>query len=148
MHPLSTMLFSSQFRRMFSSVSKSAFIHRSSVMIGDVTVGADTSVWPLTVIRAGSYREGVGQCMRSFVYIKLCSRVVTFNRMHADVNPIRIGSRTNIQDGTVIHCTGQYEGTPDGKGYSTTIGDDTTIGGWARGASDVQLVNCYFSFIY
>lgn len=37
-----------------------------------------------------------------------------------DVFPIRIGARTNVQDGCVIHVTG-------GK-TSTTIGDDVTIG--------------------
>lgn len=40
--------------------------------------------------------------------------------VRGDVNTIRIGSRTNIQDCAVIHCT--YEESP------TVIGDDVTIG--------------------
>lgn len=40
--------------------------------------------------------------------------------IRADVNAIRIGKRTNIQDGTVIHCTGGYT--------ETVIGDDVTVG--------------------
>ncbi|MFC7332158.1 gamma carbonic anhydrase family protein [Rhodocista pekingensis] len=40
--------------------------------------------------------------------------------IRGDVNPIRIGRRTNIQDGTVIHCTGGLT--------STIIGDDVTVG--------------------
>ena len=40
--------------------------------------------------------------------------------IRGDVNYIRIGSRTNVQDGTVIHVTN--------KTHPTIIGDDVTIG--------------------
>ena len=47
--------------------------------------------------------------------------------IRGDVNFIRIGERTNIQDGTVIHVS--HDG-PNGRpvGYATLIGDDVTIG--------------------
>ncbi|MFD1105054.1 gamma carbonic anhydrase family protein [Sphingobium olei] len=50
--------------------------------------------------------------------------------IRADVNRIRIGARTNIQDGTVIHCDGAGE-RQDGRpldGWPTIIGDDVLIG--------------------
>ena len=40
--------------------------------------------------------------------------------VRGDVNSIRIGRRSNIQDGTVIHVVGQK--------FTTEIGDDVTIG--------------------
>jgi carbonic anhydrase/acetyltransferase-like protein (isoleucine patch superfamily) len=40
--------------------------------------------------------------------------------VRGDMEFIHIGARTNIQDGTVIHV--------DSGGYSTTIGDDVTVG--------------------
>jgi len=40
--------------------------------------------------------------------------------IRGDVNTIRIGDRTNIQDGTVIHVTNQT--------HPTSLGDDVTIG--------------------
>jgi carbonic anhydrase/acetyltransferase-like protein (isoleucine patch superfamily) len=40
--------------------------------------------------------------------------------VRGDVNVIRIGARTNIQDGTVIHVTTG--------GHGTFIGDDVTVG--------------------
>ncbi|WP_282609236.1 gamma carbonic anhydrase family protein [Pelagibius sp. Alg239-R121] len=50
--------------------------------------------------------------------------------IRGDVNAIRIGADTNIQDGSVIHVThdrnGDYRQT--GGGVSTTIGDGVTIG--------------------
>lgn len=47
--------------------------------------------------------------------------------IRGDVNHVRIGARSNIQDGTVIHVS--HDG-PNGKpvGYPTLIGDDVTIG--------------------
>lgn len=65
------------------------FLVDSAEIIGDVAIGADSSIWFQVVIRG-------------------------------DVNSIRIGERTNIQDGTVIHVT--HKTNP------TVIGDDVTIG--------------------
>lgn len=46
---------------------------------------------------------------------------VWFNAVvRADVNSIRVGKRTNIQDGAVIHCTYQKA--------ATTIGNEVSIG--------------------
>ncbi|MCJ8155837.1 gamma carbonic anhydrase family protein [Sphingomonas sp. LaA6.9] len=45
--------------------------------------------------------------------------------LRADVNFIRIGARSNIQDGTVIHCDSGRTGTG---GYPTIIGDDVLVG--------------------
>jgi len=40
--------------------------------------------------------------------------------LRGDVMPIRVGARTSIQDGTIVHVTSGFSGT--------TIGDDCTIG--------------------
>ena len=47
--------------------------------------------------------------------------------VRGDVNFIRVGARTNIQDGTVIHVS--HDG-PHAKlgGFATVIGEDVTIG--------------------
>jgi carbonic anhydrase/acetyltransferase-like protein (isoleucine patch superfamily) len=47
--------------------------------------------------------------------------------IRGDVNFVRIGARTNVQDGTVIHVS--HDG-PHAKlgGFATVIGDDVTIG--------------------
>lgn len=56
--------------------------------------------------------------------------------VRGDVNCIRIGARTNIQDGTVIHVASGSQPARMGKsaeampesGYPTLIGDDVTVG--------------------
>jgi carbonic anhydrase/acetyltransferase-like protein (isoleucine patch superfamily) len=46
--------------------------------------------------------------------------------IRGDVNKIRIGARSNIQDGTVIHVTHDYD--QSGGGFAVSIGNDVTIG--------------------
>ena len=70
-------------------VHPTAFVDESAQVIGDVQIGAESSVWMNAVIRA-------------------------------DVNSIRIGERTNVQDGTVIHVMHHT--------HPTAVGDDVTIG--------------------
>lgn len=43
-----------------------------------------------------------------------------------DVNIIRIGARTNIQDGTVLHVSRKSKKHPEG--FPLIIGDDVTVG--------------------
>ncbi|MDE2410833.1 MAG: gamma carbonic anhydrase family protein [Sphingomonadales bacterium] len=46
--------------------------------------------------------------------------------LRGDVSRIVIGARTNVQDGTVIHCDSPMPGAPDG--FPTLLGDDVLIG--------------------
>lgn len=46
--------------------------------------------------------------------------------LRGDVNRIRIGARTNIQDGSVVHVDSPKPGAPEG--HPTLIGDDVLIG--------------------
>jgi len=71
------------------------FVDPSAVVIGDVEIGEDSSVWPLTVIRG-------------------------------DMHRIRIGARTSIQDGSILHITHAGPFNPDG--YPLTVGSDVTVG--------------------
>ncbi|HVZ01592.1 MAG TPA: gamma carbonic anhydrase family protein [Dongiaceae bacterium] len=45
--------------------------------------------------------------------------------LRGDASSIRVGARTNIQDGTVIHVNSPREGTT---ATNTVIGDDVTVG--------------------
>jgi carbonic anhydrase/acetyltransferase-like protein (isoleucine patch superfamily) len=65
-----------------------AFVAPTAAVIGDVTLGAQSSVWFHCVLRG-------------------------------DTSFIRVGARTNIQDGTIVHLN---ENEP------TQIGDDVSIG--------------------
>lgn len=46
--------------------------------------------------------------------------------IRAEVNHVVIGARSNIQDGSIVHCDGPMPGIPGG--YPTIIGEDVLIG--------------------
>ena len=46
--------------------------------------------------------------------------------IRGDIQPIRIGNRTNIQDGSILHVTGDTPYTPGG--FPLEIGDEVTVG--------------------
>ena len=70
-------------------IDKSVYVADNATIIGDVTIGEDSSIWFNVVVRG-------------------------------DVNFIRIGDRSNIQDGSIVHVTHQK--------HATKIGDDVTVG--------------------
>ena len=71
------------------TVHPTAFIDQTAQVVGDVEVGAESSIWMNAVVRG-------------------------------DVNYIRIGARSNVQDNSVVHV---MHGT-----HPTVIGDDVTVG--------------------
>lgn len=77
------------FRGVSPSIDATAYLTASAVVIGDVVIGPESSLWFNTVVRG-------------------------------DVGPIRIGARTNLQDGVTLHVVG-------GK-FGTSVGDDVTVG--------------------
>jgi len=83
------------FNNVLPTIPDSAYVDPAAVVIGDVVLGEEASLWPMAVARG-------------------------------DVNHIRIGARSNIQDGSVLHVTHDHPGEPGG--YSLVIGDEVTVG--------------------
>ncbi len=71
-------------------IDSSALVFESATVIGDVEIGAGSSVWPGAVIRG-------------------------------DLQPIRIGENTNIQDNAVIHAPSHLEAP-------VRLGDNVSVG--------------------
>ena len=77
------------YRGIIPEIHETAFIAENAVIIGDVDIGEESSVWYNCVI-------------------------------HGDVNFIKIGARTNIQDGTIIHVSSDT--------HPTVLEDQITVG--------------------
>jgi carbonic anhydrase/acetyltransferase-like protein (isoleucine patch superfamily) len=77
------------FQNVTPRIHPTVFVADDAIVIGDVEIGENSSVWFGSVIRG-------------------------------DVNYIRIGERTNIQDQTVIHV--------DSRIYPTVLEDEITVG--------------------
>ena len=78
-----------QFQDKTPNIHPAAFVAEDAIIIGDVRVGTESSIWFGSVLRG-------------------------------DVNYIRIGDRTNIQDCTVIHVSS--------KDHPTVLEDNITVG--------------------
>jgi carbonic anhydrase/acetyltransferase-like protein (isoleucine patch superfamily) len=80
-------------------IAEDVFIAETAVVIGDVEIGAGSSIWYGCVLRG-------------------------------DVNRIRVGRNTNLQDGTIVHCNGDRDGDyrETGGGEPTHIGDGVVVG--------------------
>ncbi|WP_375751948.1 gamma carbonic anhydrase family protein [Vibrio sp. HN007] len=76
-------------------IGDGVYVDETSVLVGDVVLGKDASIWPFVSARG-------------------------------DVNHIRIGERSNVQDGSVLHVTHKNKQNPDG--YPLIIGNEVTIG--------------------
>ena len=84
------------YRNMVPTIHPSVYLVDSAEIIGDVAIGADSSVWYNAVIRG-------------------------------DVNYIRIGERTNIQDGCLLHV--RHEKYPLIVGSNVTVGHGAILHG-------------------
>jgi carbonic anhydrase/acetyltransferase-like protein (isoleucine patch superfamily) len=69
-------------------IDPDAYVHPDAVVIGDVVIGPEASIWACAVLRG-------------------------------DYGSIRVGARSSVQDGTVIHA---------GPGFPTVIGEGCVIG--------------------
>lgn len=65
-------------------------------------------------------------CVIGDVEIGVHTSVWPMAVIRGDVNHVRIGARTSVQDGTVIHVTHAYAARPEGN--AVVIGDEVTIG--------------------
>lgn len=83
------------FKGIKPKVANSCYIDETALVIGDVSLGDNSSVWPMTVVRG-------------------------------DVNSIRIGDNSNIQDGSVLHVSHKGEFNHDGG--ALIIGNNVTVG--------------------
>ncbi|HEY9202063.1 MAG TPA: gamma carbonic anhydrase family protein [Gammaproteobacteria bacterium] len=75
---------------------------------------------------ASSCYVDAAACVIGDVVIGDDSSVWPMVAIRGDVNSIRIGARTNIQDGSVLHVT--HKGPLSPQGNALSIGSDVTIG--------------------
>lgn len=77
------------YRDIWPNIHPDAWLAPGAMVVGDVEIGAESSVWYGSLLRG-------------------------------DVNAIRIGSRTNVQDHSIVHVTRDR--------FSCVLGDEVTVG--------------------
>ena len=84
------------YKGLLPKIDSSVYVEESAVIIGDVEIGRESSIWCNVVIRG-------------------------------DVNYIRIGERTNVQDNSTLHVT--LDTHPLIIGSEVTMGHNVTVHG-------------------
>jgi carbonic anhydrase/acetyltransferase-like protein (isoleucine patch superfamily) len=83
------------FRDIRPRLAAGAWVDPTALVIGDVELGPDVSIWPMAVLRG-------------------------------DGNHIRIGARSNVQDGSVFHVDPPQPGHD--RGWPIEVGEDVVVG--------------------
>jgi carbonic anhydrase/acetyltransferase-like protein (isoleucine patch superfamily) len=78
------------YRNIVPTIDPSAYVDESAQVVGDVTIGAESSVWLNAVVRG-------------------------------DINYIRLGRQSNLQDGVIVHVNHEPS-------HPTVVGDQVTVG--------------------
>jgi carbonic anhydrase/acetyltransferase-like protein (isoleucine patch superfamily) len=82
------------YRGIQPTLESGAYVDPTALVVGDVVLGRDVSIWPMAVVRG-------------------------------DVNYIRIGARSNVQDSSVLHVTRPYTGSE--AGWPLIVGEDVVV---------------------
>ena len=86
------------YRGRMPQIAASAYVDPAAVVIGDVTIGNDSSVWPAAVIRGDVH----------WIRIGACTNVQDGAVLHVmrDTSPLDIGDSVTIGHAAVLHgCT-------------------------------------------
>ena len=107
-------------------VSPDAFIAETAALIGDVTVGKDSSVWFGAVIRGDTEPITVGEG----------TSIQDNCVLHTEKgHPLTVGSNVTVGHGAIVHCTSVGDNTMVGMGAvlldGAVIGKNCIIGAGA-----------------
>lgn len=83
------------FRGVLPILGAGVYVDPTALVVGDVVLGDDVSIWPQVVVRG-------------------------------DVNHIRIGARSNVQDCSMLHVSRPYPGND--AGWPLILGEDVVVG--------------------
>ena len=92
------------YQGMTPQLGERVFVDPTAVVLGDVTLGDDVSVWPLTVIRGDMHRISIGD--RTSVQDGSVLHITHAGPYNPDGYPLIIGSDVTIGHQAMLHgCT-------------------------------------------
>ena len=85
-------------------IHSSAFVDDLALVLGDVTIGEDSSIWPMTVARGDVHRIVIGA--RTNIQDGSVLHVTADNHFHPGGFPLIIGDDVTVGHGAILHaCT-------------------------------------------
>jgi carbonic anhydrase/acetyltransferase-like protein (isoleucine patch superfamily) len=102
-------------------IDPSVFVSGNAYIVGEVSIGRNSSIWPGAVLRADRFRIQIG-----------CNSSIQDNCViHAGIADVIIGNNVIVGHGSVIHCARI--------GNNVLIGMNTTLGIFAEVGDDCMI---------
>ncbi len=83
-------------------IQASAYIDETALVVGDVSIGDDASLWPMTVARGDVHRITIGA--RTNIQDGSVLHVTQDNQFSPGGYPLSIGNEVTIGHGAIIHA--------------------------------------------
>ncbi len=103
-------------------IAASAFVSENAYLVGNITIGRNSSIWPGAVLRADRFRIQIGSN---------CS-IQDNSVIHAGMADVIIGDNVIVGHGSIIHCAKIGDNVLIGMnatlGFYSEIGDYCIIG--------------------
>ena len=111
------------FRGKTPQLGDRVWVDDSAVIIGDVNIGEDSSVWPLVAIRGDMHRIRIGA--RTSIQDNSCLHITHASNYKPEGHPLNIGDDVTVGHMAMLHgCT---IGSRDLVGLGTTMLDGAVI---------------------
>ncbi|MDB2461344.1 gamma carbonic anhydrase family protein [Gammaproteobacteria bacterium] len=93
-----------KFKDFEPNIHNTAYVDEDSIIIGDVNIGAESSIWPMTVARGDVQKIVIGE--RTNVQDGSILHVTSDNTFTPGGTPLLIGNDVTIGHGAMLHaCT-------------------------------------------
>ncbi len=106
-------------------IAESAFVDATALVIGEVTIGADASIWPMTVIRGDVQAITIGE--RTNIQDASVLHVTHDGKYSPGGAPLQIGAGVTVGHRVILHAC--EVGDHCLIGMASTIMDGAVLGG-------------------
>jgi len=111
------------FRGNSPKLAEKVWVDESAVVIGDVEIGKDSSVWPLVAIRGDMHRIRIGE--RTSIQDNSCLHITHASSYKPEGHPLEIGDDVTVGHMAMLH--GCKIGNKVLVGMGTTILDGAVV---------------------
>lgn len=92
------------YKNIVPQIDETAYIDPSATVIGDVTIGRDSSVWPMVAIRGDVHKITIGE--RTNIQDGSVLHVTANNEFNPGGHPLKVGNDVTVGHGAILHaCT-------------------------------------------
>ena len=126
-------------------IGDSVYIDESALVIGDVSIGSDSSIWPMTVVRGDVNKITIGSCTN--IQDGSVLHVTHPHEKHPEGFPLHVGNNVTIGHKVILHACRIEDGCLIGMGSiimdGAIVQSGVMVGAGSLVAPDKELESGY-----